>query len=124
MTIPPPSVLLLKWIDPPFDAGHWIPKIISVSGCWVAPPHIAAAGRRSKEVTWKDVYDCDPDVVLVACCGFNLTWNVSNARACAGRLPALRPFYTRRVYDVNENEYFARPGPTLVGGVGVLMWCG
>ena len=25
-----PAVFVLEWVDPPFDAGHWVPEIIQV----------------------------------------------------------------------------------------------
>ena len=28
-----PTVLLLKWLDLPFDAGHWIPNILARTDC-------------------------------------------------------------------------------------------
>ena len=26
----PPKVFVLEWLDPPFDAGHWVPEIVQV----------------------------------------------------------------------------------------------
>lgn len=25
-----PTVIILEWLDPPFDAGHWVPEVLSV----------------------------------------------------------------------------------------------
>jgi iron complex transport system substrate-binding protein len=27
---PPPTVFVLEWMNPPFDAGHWVPEVIQV----------------------------------------------------------------------------------------------
>ena len=27
-----PTVLFLEWMDPPFDAGHWIPGMLERGG--------------------------------------------------------------------------------------------
>lgn len=29
----PPKVFILEWLDPPFDAGHWVPEVLSVCAC-------------------------------------------------------------------------------------------
>ena len=26
----PPKVFILEWLEPPFDAGHWVPEVLSV----------------------------------------------------------------------------------------------
>ena len=31
-----PRVLLLEWLDPPFDGGHWVPEMIDAAGCEAA----------------------------------------------------------------------------------------
>jgi iron complex transport system substrate-binding protein len=28
-----PRVLLLEWLDPPFDGGHWVPDLIRAARC-------------------------------------------------------------------------------------------
>lgn len=28
-----PKVFILEWLDPPFDAGHWVPEVLSVCTC-------------------------------------------------------------------------------------------
>lgn len=35
-SIAPPRVLMLEWLDPPFDGGHWISEMIESAGCTVA----------------------------------------------------------------------------------------
>lgn len=108
---PRPRVVLLEWTDPPFAPGHWIPEMIEAAG---GEPVLGTAGRKSVRVTWQDVHEARPDVVVVAPCGYDL----SGAQALAedlvaqGVLPAGVP-----VHAVDANAAWARPGTRLVDGV-------
>lgn len=65
-----PTVLLLEWLDPVFDAGHWVPGQIEASGCLVA--RLGEVRAKSTQRSWEDVVAADPDCVLVGCCGFDV----------------------------------------------------
>ena len=60
-----PSVLLLEWLDPVFDAGHWVPGQIEAAGCRVA--RLGDARTKSTERDWAAVVAADPDCILVGC---------------------------------------------------------
>lgn len=94
-----PTVLLLEWIDPPFDGGGWVPDLIRAAGC--TPVLRTRSGSKSVGRSWDDVRAADPDVVVIACCGFNLERNVSDAQASLrthGGLRTLRAWRERRVF--------------------------
>jgi iron complex transport system substrate-binding protein len=109
---PRPKVLLLEWVEPPFGAGHWIPDMIRVAG---GEPVLAADGRASTALAWEAVAEAEPDVVVVAPCGFGLAGAVEQARQA---LPFLRS--SAAVWAVDGDAYIVRPGPRLVDGVKVL----
>mmetsp|Transcript_12465 Transcript_12465/g.18290 ORF Transcript_12465/g.18290 Transcript_12465/m.18290 type:complete len:580 (+) Transcript_12465:2075-3814(+) len=115
------KVLLLEWIDPPYDGGHWIPDMIEWVGCEVV--RVGNTSIKSKQVTWDDIYTSDPDVVLVACCGFDLERNVKDARDAADKLRPLRATRENRIFACNGDLNFARPGPNILGGIGVVAKC-
>ena len=63
-----------------------------------------------------------PEVLILAPCGFNLEEVVRQAHLLTTfpgweRLPAIE---RGRVYAVDANSYFARPGPRVVEGVELL----
>ena len=60
-------VAFLDWLDPPFASGHWVPDMIHLLG---AHSTLASPGQRSFQVTWKDVQESRPDLIIAACCGF------------------------------------------------------
>jgi iron complex transport system substrate-binding protein len=107
-----PSVLLLEWVDPPFGAGHWIPDMIRLAG---GEPVLAAAGTHSGALTWEAVAEADPDVVVVAPCGFGLDGAREHAERARPHLPG-----RATVWAVDGDAHVVRPGPRLVDGVEVL----
>ena len=120
-----PRVLLLEWLDPPFDGGHWVPEQIEAAGC---EPARNAAGGRSTGMSWDEVEAEDADVVLIACCGFDLRRNVSDAVAHAPALSKLRAAREGRVYAVDGNRYLRgrrsrwRPGALWWRGARTGRW--
>jgi iron complex transport system substrate-binding protein len=108
---PRPRVLLLEWTDPPFAPGHWIPEMVALAG---GDPVLGTPGEKSRRVTWEAVHEAEPDVVVVAPCGFDRSGAAAQARDLqrSGRLPA-----GAVVHAVDANASWARPGTRLVDGV-------
>jgi len=113
---PRPRVLALEWLDPPFAGGHWVPEMIDAAG---GIDVIAEPGGHSERLTWERVAAADPDVIVVMPCGFD----EAGAREQIGtiaELPewrSLRAVREGRVYPVDANGCFSRPGPRLVDGI-------
>ena len=118
-----PTVLFLEWLDPPFDAGHWIPNMFEMSGCLSALSIITKSTKKSIEIKWEQVYECDPDIVMIGCCGFDLQRNLTDAIGSVKKLKSLRAFHENRIYASDGNLYFARPGPGLREGIAILARC-
>ncbi len=120
-----PKVLLLEWLEPPFNAGHWVPEQIEAAG---GNPVTGSSGSHSRQLGWDEIERADPDVVAVACCGFDLARNAADVRAllsssaseAALRLRSLRAVQAGRLYALDGNRYFARPAPSLAVGAAVL----
>jgi iron complex transport system substrate-binding protein len=106
-----PRVMFLEWTDPPFAPGHWIPEMIELAG---GEPLLGTSGEKSRRVTWEQVYAADPDVVVVAPCGFDREGcrRLADELAASGALPPGVP-----VHAVDANASWARPGTRLPDGV-------
>jgi iron complex transport system substrate-binding protein len=105
---PRPRVLVLEWIDPPFIAGHWVPELVSTAGGEVL---LGVPGARSTTVSWEEAQACNPDVVLVAPCGFDLDGAVAQAQSVAHRFP------NAELWAIDGNAYVTRPGPRLIDAI-------
>jgi len=105
---PRPRVAVVEWVDPPFAAGHWIPDLVTAAG---AEPVAARPGRRSEPLTWPEVAAAEPDLVIVAPCGYHLAGAVAQAAAVTAALPGVP------VWAVDADSLVVRPGPRLIDGV-------
>ncbi|MEV7428101.1 cobalamin-binding protein [Nocardioides sp. NPDC092400] len=106
-----PRVAVLEWTDPPYAPGHWIPEMVELAGGTCV---LGAAGKKSERVTWETVRAAEPEVYVVAPCGFDRAGAQAQADAllAAGLLPA-----GARVLAVDADASWARPGTRLVDGV-------
>jgi iron complex transport system substrate-binding protein len=111
---PKPRMAVLEWTDPPFAPGHWLPDMVDAAGAICT---IGESGKRSHPIAWADIESSEPDVVVVAPCGFNLAGATElAAKLCSnGQLPSRVP-----VWAVDADAAFVRPGPRLVEGVEAL----
>lgn len=108
---PRPRVMLLEWTDPPFAPGHWVPEMIEAAGGECV---LGTAGAKSERVRWETVLATEPDLFVVAPCGYDL----AGARAQADALVATRVLPDGvPVHAVDANAAWARPGTRLVDGV-------
>jgi ATP-binding cassette subfamily B (MDR/TAP) protein 1 len=115
-----PRIFLLEWLDPPFDGGHWIPGMMRYAGC---EPAVEKTTKKSVAMTWADVQTADADVILIACCGFDLPRNISDAKEKRDYLSTLRPAMEDRLYATDGDRYFAKPGPNLLLGTVIIALC-
>lgn len=114
-----PSVACLEWLAPPFNAGHWVPQMVSLAG---GLDHLGARGTDSVRIHWDKVRALNPDVLLVMPCGYNAHKAADEYRHTDfpdwwSTLPAVR---NHRTYALHANAFFSRPGPRLVDGVEIL----
>jgi iron complex transport system substrate-binding protein len=107
---PRPRVACLEWLDPLFNAGHWVPEQVRIAG---GEDVLGAAGARSREITWDDVLAARPEIVIAMPCG----WDAERA---AREAEALGDFAGARAFGVDGAAYFSRPGPRLVDGAELL----
>ena len=114
-----PRVFCMEWIDPPYCSGHWVPEMVELAG---GTDELGRRGSDSVRIAWEEVLRWAPEVLLVMPCGFDLEKATIQARALFSypgwsTLPAVR---SGRIYALNANAYFARPGPRVVDGTELL----
>jgi iron complex transport system substrate-binding protein len=117
---PPPSVLAIEWLAPPFLPGHWTPEMIETAGG--RPLGGVKVGKPSRQVTWADLESLDPDVVIVMPCGFDLAAARRDAHDHAEALQRAAPRAAAKgqMWIVDGSAYFNRSGPRAVDGVEIL----
>jgi iron complex transport system substrate-binding protein len=103
-----PRVFVNEWLEPPYAAGHWVPEMVDAAG---GEEIFGLVGQPSRPTTWAEVLAREPELVVLAACGYDAARIVSEARATG--LPDL----PCRVVAVDANAYLSRPGPRLADGV-------
>ncbi|HEX9038755.1 MAG TPA: cobalamin-binding protein [Ktedonobacterales bacterium] len=114
-----PRVAFIEWLDPIFCGGHWNPELITIAG---GQDNIGKLGGRSEQVAWERIVADQPEVMVIAACGFT----EERAREDEPLLRALPGFAdlpcarAGRVHFVDGAAYFSRPGPRLVDSLELL----
>ena len=117
-----PRVFCMEWLDPVYASGHWVPELVKIAG---GVDELGRERGESVRVSWDDLAAWAPEILIIMPCGFNLQQTMKQVWSVFGRqssspffnLPALR---NNRVYAVDANSHFARPGPRVVEGAELL----
>lgn len=110
---PAPTVACIEWIDPLMVAGNWPPELITCAG---GRSVAGVAGAHSPWLTPEELRALDPDVIIIAPCGFDLARTRAELPPLVEQpwWPSLRAVRDGRVYLADGNAYFNRSGPRLV----------
>jgi len=114
-----PRVAFIEWVEPLMAGGNWMPELIDAAG---GHNLFGEAGKHSDWMQWQDLVAADPEVIVVAPCGYGLA-------RCLEELPLLeaKPGWAGlsavrkgRVFFADGNAYFNRPGPRLADSAEML----
>jgi iron complex transport system substrate-binding protein len=114
-----PRCLVMEWIDPPFGSGHWGPELVELAG---GTEPLGIKGQKSTRVRWESILDAQPEVLVLACCGYRPNRTLKD-------LPTLRQYpgweslpavQRGHVHIVDGSAYFNRPGPRIVDSLEIL----
>jgi len=114
-----PRVACIEWLEPLMAVGNWTPELIEMAGGFNL---FGEPGKHSPWMSWEQLVELDPDVILMAPCGFDLARTEQEMHWLTRRpeWPTLRAVRTGRVYLSDGNQYFNRPGPRLVETLEIL----
>lgn len=112
-------VACIEWIDPLMASGNWMPELVAMAG---GSNLFGVAGKHSPWMPWEELRKSDADVILILPCGFDISRTrqelpVLRAKRGWAELKAVRE---RRVYLLDGNQYFNRPGPRLAESLEIL----
>jgi iron complex transport system substrate-binding protein len=114
-----PRVAFIEWVEPLMAGGNWMPELIEIAGgCDL----FGAPGKRSDWFEWSQLAQCNPEVIVVAPCGYALQRCLEELALLAAMpgwkdLDAVR---SGRVFFADGNAYFNRPGPRLADSAEIL----
>ncbi len=114
-----PSVAVIEWVDPMMAGGNWMPTLVEMAG---GRNLFGKAGLHSPWMTFEELQVADPDVILIAPCGFDIERTrvdvpILESKRGWSNLSAIR---AGKVYVADGNQYFNRPGPRLAETLEIL----
>ncbi|MDJ0902084.1 MAG: cobalamin-binding protein [Xenococcus sp. MO_188.B8] len=114
-----PTVVAIEWTEPLMVGANWIPELIQIAG---GTSLLSVKGKHSPYISWESLVDADPDVIVIMPCGFDLE-RTEQESAVLTQHPNWNSFKAvknGKVFIVDGNAYFNRPGPRLVDSAEIL----
>ena len=114
-----PTVVLLEWVEPVFAMGNWGPELVEAANGRLL---IGNKGEHSRAIAWERVVEADPEVLVIAPCGFGLE-RALREREVLEALPGwagLQAVRAGKVAFADGNLYFNRSGMTVVRTAEIL----
>ncbi len=115
----PKSTLLLEWIDPLFNCGHWIPHQISYAGGIDMMSHPSGD---SIVIPWEKIVMYNPEVLIIAPCGYNVKRTLDDMKFLEEKpeWETLQAVKNDQVYIADFDMFTQPSASTLVNGIEVL----
>jgi iron complex transport system substrate-binding protein len=114
-----PRVACIEWVDPLMAAGNWVPELVEMAG---GENLFGEAGKHAPWMTWDELAEADPDVIVVLPCGYDITRTHQDMPILEAK-PGwrdLRAVREGRVVIADGNQYFNRPGPRVAESLEIM----
>ncbi len=114
-----PRVACVEWLEPLMAAGNWMPELVDMAG---GENLLGESGKHSSWMSWEELSQSDPDIVVVLPCGFDMKRTREEMYWLTDRSEwsSLKAVQKGRVYVTDGHQYFNRPGPRLVESLQIL----
>lgn len=115
----PKRVMLMEWMEPVYNCGHWTPDQIAMAG---GIDMLSNPKGDSIVTSWEKVLRYDPEVLVIAPCGYRNERTLQEIQLLSDRKgwPELQAVRQGQVFIV-DFELFTQPSAsTLVNGIEVL----
>ena len=111
-------VMLIEWLDPVYNCGHWIPEQVLLAG---AEDALGSFGGYSSAISWDRIADYDPEIIVAAPCGFDIARTGRELAELLER-PEWRSLSAVKSGSVSiaDGAYFTQPSARLVDGIELL----
>lgn len=108
-----PSVAAIEWLAPLMAGGNWVPELIEMAN---GQNQFGVAGEHSHWMTWEQIVNADPDILVALPCGFDLARTRHEMHWMEERpgWENLRAVQNGNVFVCDGNQFINRPGPRLV----------
>ena len=117
--MPLKRVMLMEWIEPIYNCGHWIPFQIAQAG---GIDMLSNPAGDSIVTPWEKIRKYNPEVLVVAPCGFDVKRSAEELHLLTGRpgWDELEAVKNGQVYLVDFDLFTQPSASTLVDGIEML----
>ena len=114
-----PTVLCIEWIEPIMVAANWVPELVGLAG---GKNVMSVSGTDSNFCSWDEIKQTNPDIIIMMPCGFGIKRTLEDIHYLQNRKgwQELKAVKENKVFVVDGNQYFNRPGPRLVDSAEIL----
>ena len=115
----PKRVMLLEWIEPIYNCGHWIPHQIAYAG---GTDMLGNPSGDSIVTPWEKVLKYDPEVLVIAPCGFETKRSLEELPLLTSKngWENLQVVQNKSVYILDYDLFTQPSASTLVNGIEIL----
>lgn len=108
------NIYVEEWHMPPTASGNWVPDMLKL----IKANSITTSGKRSTEVTAKQLQEFEPEKIILSWCGFGSTIKPEFIEQLKKRegYAGLDAIALHRIF-VLDDSLLNRPGPRLVEGL-------
>ncbi|CAM1333298.1 ABC transporter substrate-binding protein [Tenacibaculum aestuariivivum] len=113
------SVMLLEWIDPLFNCGHWIPHQIGYAGGIDLLSHPSGD---SIVISWDKIVKYNPAILIIAPCGYGISQTMEDMRFLEDKpeWKSLKAVKNKQVFIADFAMFTQSSASTLVDGIECL----
>ena len=111
-------VMVMEWLDPIYNCGHWIPDQIAQAG---GVDMLSNPSGYSIVTPWEKIQLYNPEVLVIAPCGFNIERAAKEIKILSSKQGwnELLAVKNSEVY-LADAEFFTQPSTTLIDGIELL----
>lgn len=117
--MPLKRVMLMEWIEPIYNCGHWIPFQIAQAG---GIDMLSNPAGDSIVTSWEKIVKYNPEVIVIAPCGFHINRALEEMHLLTNKhgwqeIEAVR---SKQVYLADYDLFTQPSASTLVDGIELL----
>ncbi|MDZ7936503.1 MAG: ABC transporter substrate-binding protein [Emticicia sp.] len=115
----PKPVMIMEWIEPIYNCGHWIPHQIAYAG---GTDMLGNPSGDSIVTPWEKVLKYDPEVLIIAPCGFETERSLEELHLLSSKKgwKSLKAVQNKAVFILDYDLFTQPSASTLVNGIEIL----
>lgn len=115
----PKRVMLMEWIVPIYNCGHWIPHQIAYAG---GTDMLGNPSGDSIVTSWDKIVKYDPEILVIAPCGFTIDRTMEEMHLLTQKngWEELKAVKNNKVFLANFELFTQSSASTLVDGIELL----